>query len=76
MDKEIKQLLETATNLKNKLELNINKSVNELDKITDEKTLIFLKNSITLAKNGTLDVQAFLNESKKHVENANRNTRS
>jgi hypothetical protein len=72
MEKEIKKLLDTANALKKATELNINKALEQIDNIKDENTKEFLKNSLSLAKNGTLNVDGFIEQSKKYIEDASR----
>jgi len=62
MQEDFTELLQMAAKLKDKLEDRVNGAFQDIEKIEDKKTREFFKNSLSLAKNGTLNVEQFIKE--------------
>lgn len=67
MQEDFIELLQQASKLKESLEQRADNAFKDIEKISDEKTRMFLKNSLTLAKNGSLDIAKFTEQIKQYV---------
>lgn len=65
------EMLKQFSQLKTKMDANINQALLQIDSLEDGKVKEFLKNSVSLAKNGTLNVEQFSKDAEKIIKNAN-----
>lgn len=67
--------LDDIFKMANKMMKDSQKLFNEkINEVTDEKTREFLRNSLTLAKQGKLDPMVFIQQTKDIITNASRDT--
>lgn len=64
------EMLRQFSQLKTRMDANINQALLQIDSLEDGKVKEFLKNSVSLAKKGELNVEQFSKDAEKIIKNA------